>query len=283
VPRNPIDLASLDTVKAILDIDTSVVDDGNIQLCITAASRTFLRMTGRGLSAGRDVASPFNTVVQYTEGLTMGRDYVWPRNSPIQAVISLSIDGVAISQADAFGNNGWSIESDGAAVAVRAGSYGFRRGEHMRCRSGRAQIVYTAGYPAYPQLDLATIPAGGAYAAAVSPWLSDGGVTYTSTGIALAAVTANPAVGQYTVDTEGNYTFNASESGVEVSVAYQTAGTPEDITLAVAMMASLAFQRQDWIGLKSNTQHELGTTVYDTTALPESVTDTIRNYRRRVR
>jgi hypothetical protein len=67
-----------------------------------------------------------------------------------------------------------------------------------------------------------TIPSLAPYQLGVvheASFIADGGVVYASSGVALGAVSSNPAAGQYAV-TEGLYVFNAADAGKGVLVTY---------------------------------------------------------------
>lgn len=109
--------------------------------------------------------------------------------------------------------------------------------------------------------------------------LSDQGVSYFSSGTALAKVLTSPTAGQYFLIAPGAYLFSAADAGIEVLIDYTLAGTPADITLAVIQLVSLNYKRRDWIGQRSVAMKDVGTTSY-TLALDPNITAVISEYTR---
>lgn len=58
----------------------------------------------------------------------------------------------------------------------------------------------------------------------------DQSITYASNGVALVAVAANPAIGQYSLNqATGTYTFAAADTGKTLNFAYATLNVPDDV------------------------------------------------------
>lgn len=76
---------------------------------------------------------------------------------------------------------------------------------------------FAASVPASPYTVTVTPPSSGT-------WVTDLGVRYASTGIALTRVASAPAVGQYSV-AAGVYTFAAADTLVNVLISYEYTAT----------------------------------------------------------
>lgn len=99
--------------------------------------------------------------------------------------------------------------------------------------------------------------------------LSDQGVDFFIGGMPLTKVLVMPTAGQYYLISPGNYLFAAADQGLEVQISYTSAGTPQDIVLAVFQMVSLNYKRRDWIGQRSVTMKDVGSTSYTLQLDPE--------------
>lgn len=284
--RNPIDLTSFEVVKNWFDSKESGVDDERIQLVVTALSRQFLNLTGRGNGTRTDTVSPFNQPCTYTERLKpsqTGQYFV--RNAPVQSILAVKRNGMTVQPGQTASGAPYRVAADGQSVYIqqpcgpridRGHIYGsFQLPDDL-------EITYTAGWPLIPVTnEAATITAGVPYQAAQSySWLDDQGVVYDDTSAPLTAVSGTPGVGQYSV-TMGIYTFADAEDGRAVRLNYGAKGTPEDIVLAVTKWAALEYRRRRWIGLSSDIQRDLGQNNYTQSEVPPGVQSVIDLYRRR--
>ena len=86
-------------------------------------------------------------------------------------------------------------------------------------------VTPTAGSTQTQVNEAHTVAAATPYIVTITPpnsgtFLDDGGVVYATTGVALQRVSTAPAQGEYSVTTAGVYTFNASDTGVDVQITY---------------------------------------------------------------
>jgi hypothetical protein len=113
------------------------------------------------------------------------------------------------------------------------------------------------------------------------PWVSDEGVTYFSSGIALVPVAIAPSAGQYYPLGGGQYLFNAADSTREVQISYLTSGCPYDLRETMLRWVNLIYKRRGWEGLRSISQKDAGTTSYTGFDVDPSFEQVFANYRRR--
>jgi hypothetical protein len=141
-----VDLTTLSSVKTWMsaygDPSIGTSDDQNIQLAITAASRLFLRETGRGSRDWQTTdASPFNQVLTFTETYDgKGTDRLFVDQFPVMSVLSVVVNGVAIQQSNGPASYGWGIHRDRKSLYMSLGRFG--RGTQ------NVTITYTAGFAA---------------------------------------------------------------------------------------------------------------------------------------
>lgn len=113
------------------------------------------------------------------------------------------------------------------------------------------------------------------------PWISDSGVSYFSSGDPLTSVQTAPTVGQYYAMGSGVYLFNSADAGQQVKISYLTAGTPEDVQLAMLRWVNLIYKRRSWEGIRSVSNRDGGSTVYTSFEVDPSVNAVIDYYTRR--
>ena len=275
---DPRDLTTVAIVKAWIPV-TDASSDDMLQTCITAASLYWLKRTGRSTL---NKVLPFN---EWYDGSGSDRQYV--RNAPIIQVNSVKVGNTTIPQASSDHlQNGWVIDDDRKSIAIVGcipntlgrgfGGYGFRKGVQ------NVNINYLAGY-SLQESEPWTVP-GTPFQVTVlnsAAFVLDLGVRYVSTGLSLSLVSANPAQGQYSVNsTTGVYTFNSADQNANVVIAYAYNGVPLDIENAVNIQVQLNYKRRDWQGLSSQGNPQLGTTAYTKWEIPPEVERVIQNYTR---
>jgi hypothetical protein len=259
------DLTSLEKAKAYLRIDTTnTASDTDLQNLIAGYSRIFQSTTRRRL-----LFQSYTNEIRDGQG-TVG---IEPFEYPVVDVQAVVVDGVSIPKQPTTvpgdpPQYGWAVATDRIQI-VRGGSltsvladyvpydgyfggtpFTFRRG------FGNVSLTYRAGF--YMPAEAATVPANpGPYTVqTVESFVSDQGVKYASSGIALAKVTGVPALGQYSVSATGLYTFAAADQGVAVLLSY--AYVPGDIEQAVIEMVGFSFRGRDRLGQQSkNTGNEV--------------------------
>jgi hypothetical protein len=275
---------------------------GNLNLCLTAASIEFLRLTGRGpMNYSVPFNSPYTQPVSYVETYNgNGNAEIYLRNFPINSIASVLVNGQALLASTGPTTAGYAIGNTGRSLVFLTGAgnapdtfytypygvggfprYGFPRG------LANIQVSYTAGFATQSIVnELDTIPATTPYTVAVATvaqgaaWLADGGVKYFVGGAALTPVLTAPTAGQYYLQGNGVYLFSAADAGNQVQINYTAAGTPSDITMAVNQMVALNYKRRNWIGQRSVAMKDVGSTAY-TLLLDPEILRVVDYYKRR--
>lgn len=174
------------------------------------------------------------------------RQEIWLRRYPVNSIASVTVNGNVISEVtDPTTDSGWWFDAtrqpeDRQKVFLIGHWYPVFAIPWTWMPN--VVVGYNGGYANVPvSAELATIPGTSPYTIAVAglaDFLSDSGVKYQSSGIALAKVTGVPTVGQYAVDSAGNYTFAAADHGVTVAISYQKTGVPSPIRQAIVEWVS---------------------------------------------
>lgn len=169
---SPLDLTTLNIVKSWipgLNPSTPTADDPVIQSCITSWGYEFLKRTGQGDQNQDFEQSPFTAVCTFNETYDgMGTYRLFLRNRPIQSVIQLVINTVAIAQSTAVGAAGYVVDGSGKSIALRQGIVGwgspsptywsYQAGPFSTMSTGlkfwqgiqNVSVQYTAGYSTVP-------------------------------------------------------------------------------------------------------------------------------------
>jgi hypothetical protein len=158
-PNVNLDLTNLDLVHQYTGVRGGA-EDTIIQLCITAASVSWIWMTGRGPEGYVPAQSPFVSPQAYDEfydGNGSARQFV--RNWPITAVTGLYVGGQSIS-ASSGGQPGFLIDQSKKSISI-TGAY--RQHSFFSCppNLGRTpggfpegiqnvEVQYTAGFSMVP-------------------------------------------------------------------------------------------------------------------------------------
>jgi hypothetical protein len=154
-PNPALDLTTIEVVHGYLHLK-GTTDDSLIQLCITAASLEWIRVTGRGLEGQVPTNSPFVAPVAYDEFYDGNGSYrMFVRNGPIVSVQALLINGKPVTQSTGFGVPGWQIDqSKKSIVMVSAGP---QRNIGRACGGDgftvglqNVEAQYTAGFSQVP-------------------------------------------------------------------------------------------------------------------------------------
>ncbi|WP_264596535.1 head-tail connector protein [Rhodoblastus acidophilus] len=261
------DLVSLSALKAHLGIQSSA-DDILLSSMISQISRAICTWLNRAFLWPRDVTDIFDG---------NGRNRIQLRNWPVVSVASVSIDGQKIPQSSDGQSSGWVLEPGddeppGAMQMVMLRGGVFSRGWQ------NVAIAYRAGYQISKEQQ--TVPAAGARIAALQPYgpfAVDCGVAYAS-GAALTPVAANPARGQYVVDSFGDYAFAAADAGAQVLLTYGY--VPHDLAACALEWAADRYRHRDRIGMVSKSLGGQETAAYRITAMPDFVQQSLRNFGR---
>ncbi len=204
-----VDMVTLAVVKDQLQITTNGQDPA-LQRLISGVSQIMLAQMNR------DGILPA-TYTDELDGNITGQQML--RNWPVISIQSVTARGVPVAAGASRFVSGWWLETASSALPPGAPQTLYING----CGSylggaggGLGDVTYTAGYQVS---DTAVAAASLAAVAPYGPWASDQGVVYASGG-ALARVATAPAVGQYAVDSSGNYSFNAADVGKAVVLTY---------------------------------------------------------------
>lgn len=220
-------LTTLAAVKAYLSIATAT-QDALIASFIARESQQVQNYTSR----------TFPTVTRTLQALNgTGSSTLALPDTPVVEVTALEINGVAVH-----------VSTDGV-------TYGYQNDESFlylvgaKFPAGRRNVTcsWRAGYEAE---EAGTIPTGNT--PTITP--TTGGTAITSLsvtdsgGIVYAKVAGGPTANQYSF-ANGVYTFNASQNGVAVTLAY--AYVPPPVEQAVIEMVSQDLKGRDNVGVKS--------------------------------
>lgn len=250
------DLTTLSAVKAYLAIVTSG-QDTLIPALIARESKTVENWTGRRFPAVTNTAKRLNGT-----GTTM----LTLPDTPILDVSFLSIGGVEIPHSSDGVAYGFTFD-DTAIYLVGA-----------RFPNTRQSVVcsWSAGYQ---DSETDFIPAGN------TPTLTPttGGravtnlsVTNVATGVALDEVGNAPVTGQYSFS-GGTYTFNAANSGAQVTMAYQF--VPGPVEQSVIEMVGMDLKQRDNLGVQSKSLAN-ETISYSDKGMSASVREMLQPFRR---
>jgi hypothetical protein len=285
-------MAELDGVTALptviapnqfqIDVDTSAfsaytgggfitLQDAALQRMISACSAYIQNVLNRNIASAR-----------YTEARSgQGARQMQPAQYPVTAVNSLTINGVSIPSRPPFSAQSV-VTTVGFFGGVNAGfsfddmnlyvdGYYFIRGYQ------NIAIDYVAGFLISDEPQ--TVPSAPPYrCVTVARWAaSDGGVTYAANGVALTAVAANPAQGQYVYTPGGTYTFSAADAGAAVLISYGY--VPYDLEQACVDMIGDWIAYQSRIGMLSKTI-EAQTVTFVNAALPARTKGVLDQYKR---
>lgn len=208
------------------------VTDALLARLITAVStyiQTWLNRTIRNLP--------------YTETRSgLGMPTMMLGHSPVTSVSSLTIDGQTVPARAALVLPQTAASWSGYVfdeVRLMLSGWCFSRGFN------NVTVSYAAGFLVSNEAQ--TIPASAPFTlSTLAYWnAGDRGVTYAD-GTALVSVTGAPAAGQYSVDTDGLYTFNAADAGAAVLISYGY--VPPDIEQAAIDMIGDWFVYRSRIG-----------------------------------
>jgi hypothetical protein len=163
---SPLDLTTVDQVKDWMSGMGGInAADDQIQLCITAWSIEFMRLTGTGDQNGNYTQSPFTAVCNWSEVYDgNGSTRLFLRNRPVRAVTSLTMNNAPLR---ASGTNplvsGYVIDGSGKSISLRGGGFGSRSfawpaGPYRALTKGgvflegvqNVYVQYVAGYDTTP-------------------------------------------------------------------------------------------------------------------------------------
>lgn len=230
------DLTTLSRAQAWLGI-SNPSDASNVLLSrlISASSRFVMNFVQRTTFAPMTVTDCYDGT---------GRNFLVLRQWPVLQISSINFCGVSITT-PAVGNPlapGYLLESldttGGSQQRLSLVGYCFPR------ERSSVFVNYSYGYQITGEAQ--QVPTTSAYKITTTQmWLSDQGVTYAN-GTPMTYVSANPAQGQYTIDSLGNYVFSSGDSGAAVLISYGY--VPFDVEQACIELIGEAYRRKDRIG-----------------------------------
>lgn len=195
---------------------------------------------------------------------------------PVLSVSALTVDGDEIDESPDFGEDGYTLQEwdslpPGGPQAIDLTGYLF-------CRGARnVSVSYVAGYAVHNEAQ--TVP-GSNYTLKVDapygPWAVDQGVTFAN-GTALTLVSSGPTAGQYSVSTDGVYTFAAANTGQAVLISYSY--VPADLEQLCIELVAERYRYKDRIGQTSKSMGGQETVAYSITDLPAHLKLLARPYR----
>jgi hypothetical protein len=272
-------------VKSWLKIPSNVTaEDDALQLLASSVNADFLTSINRN-------SVLINPYTEIRDG--NGKDRMVLRQFPvvnvnlvqIAAFILMPSNPFAATQAIQTGFVGSNYIAVGGYVndqyTVSLQGYRFSRGRM------NVKFQYSGGFgnfftqvsaiPGSPfQITVPPVTSGNSYNGFV-----DLGVQY-ATSLGLFSVVTTPTVaGQYSVNpATGVYTFSAADQGAQVIIDYGVQVAPYDIVQACTEWAAYRYRSKEWIGQKSVRTETGLMTIYDG-KIPQSVSDTIEQYKRR--
>jgi hypothetical protein len=199
------------------------------------------------------------------------------RHWPVQSITSVMVDEIAVPMLSGMPGSGYILEPwdglpPGSPQSVSLRGYAFCKG------LSNVSIAYTAGFSIVSEAQ--SVPSGGNYTIAVNaPYGSfgaDQGVTYAS-GVTLTNVTANPAVGQYTVS-NGIYGFASADANAAVLVSYSY--VPADIEHACIELIGERYRYRNRIGEISKSLGGQETISFNQKDMPDYIRLLLQPYRR---
>src|SRR6266478_8101883 len=213
---NAIDLTWLAAVKSRAEV-TSNADDGDIQDAITALSQWLVNWCGR---TSLNSLQSFNEIYDGN-----GNQRLFLRNSPVQAVSSVTINGIAIPLSVGFNVWGVFVDALKRSIALRGGMGNFstfpypngysgifsNRGPAFYRGVGNIQVQYQAGYLPVMVTNEVDVITAQTIKLQLGPWVADGGVLVYPSLVPFVLVANSPAAGQYAVSS-GLYVFNAADN-----------------------------------------------------------------------
>ncbi len=259
------DLTTLGPVKAWLGLDNTS-SDAVLKRLIRGNSRSIMGHLQRPSFLSQ-------TWTDTVDG--RGNAAVFLEKWPVTAVASVAVDGRNIPPSIG-GGTGWRLQPwdgypPGGPQAIELVCYSFPRGRL------NVAITYTAGYMIAGEAQ--TVPSSGTLTT-TNPqgcWAQDIGVTYAS-GAALTKVASSPSAGQYSVDDDGAYSFNAADANASILISYSY--VPSDIEDACISWVAERYRRKDRLGIKSQSAGGQVTVSYDTSDIPAYIKTQIQPYRR---
>ena len=256
-------LTTLAALKDWLGI-TSTATDPTLTRLIDAVSQFIFTYLNR---------SSFQAQVYTQDFRGNGKNAAFLSNYPVIGITSVGIGGssIPLSSAPVSGLPGTGYflgDNNSGNQFVNLYGYNFDYG-------APCTIVYTAGYQTTSSYILTVVNTAITFTPTDGgSWTKDGGVTIN--GVAATLVASAPAVGQYSVDAWGVYTFNIADAGKTAVVTYSY--VPWDISWIAMEIAGEWYKRKDRIGLMSKTLGGQETITFGPKDLDKTMIATMQSY-----
>jgi hypothetical protein len=254
-------LTTLAQVKDYLGIDTDESDTFLTRL-VDAASQFVITWIGRDSFGVRSYTQNFRG---------NGRSSTMLFNWPVQSVTSVGIAGSAVA-ASVMGNYG--NPGSGYVVSdVRFGQQQVHLYGYSFWQGAPSQVIYTAGFRTS---QAAVIPATPFQVTPTESgqWIAD--IAVTIDGVVAVKVTADPIIGEYSVDDWGTYTFADADSTKTAVITYDYA--PFDVSFAVTELIGEWYKRKDRIGILSKTLGGQETVTFSQKDMSDSIRCVLQPY-----
>lgn len=228
-------LAKLSDLKSWLNV-TTTDSDALLGRLLDASSQFVLSYINR----------PTFALTTYTQNFRgNGKESTLLRAWPVVSITSVGVSNIDVAEAS-FNNKGFPTSSGFSLSDFRDAPqsvelYGYCFYFKQPCR-----IVYEAGYQGTQSF---VIPASPYQLSPNDPGTWIGAIDVVKAGVTMTQVTGTPTTGQYAVDSVGQYTFAAADTGQAVDIVFSYA--PLDISQAVIELSGEWLKRKDRIGLVS--------------------------------
>lgn len=257
-------LTSLSAIKVWLDITGNEADD-LLRNLIEGASQLVLNYIGRETFTARTYVDRFRG---------NGKGSAVLKHWPVISITSVFVAGATINASN-FGSTG--LPSPGYSLGeVLEGPGSLDLTGHAFYSGAPAEVTYTAGYQTSQSFTLAN-PVEPVFTTLKGQWIANVRVVLQD-GTILTQVPQNPAAGEYAVNEDGVYTFNAAQAGASLTIVYNYA--PMDISMAVMELVGETYRRRERIGQISKTLGGQQTAQYSQKDMNETIRAALQPYRR---
>lgn len=269
-------LTTLAAVKDWLGLEGTDSSDAELTRLVVAASAWAYTYLNRG-------PFPAHDLVENVRG--NGKDTMLLKEWPVISISSVGIQGSEVKPATEgqFGlmSNGYVISDNVFPGSPQ--SLNLFGGAFFWYRS-QVQVKYRAGYEATEDyvleegVDEEGNPTGAIVQVrpgSAGSWLVDFGVKIDA--VDAVKVSKDPAIGEYSVDEWGYYSFNIGDKDKTASISYGY--VPWDISQAITELVGETFRYKDRIGVKSKSLAGQETVSYFDTVMTPTVQSTLGLYR----
>lgn len=204
------------------------------------------------------------------------------RRWPVGSITSISLGNGQTISTQASGNPPGPCNSFVLAPPGSAGQTVNLIGAYFPRGRLNVTFTYMAGYRIVGEaweVPSAAQPATGAYTIdVIEEWLGDLGVVDTDTGQAMVPVSGtSPGSGQYGVNADGRYFFNAAQANANIGISYSY--TPPDIVQAVIELVGERYKAAKRLGQISESFQGQVTASYSQKDMNDTIKTLLRPYR----